>query len=734
MESTMEFATESTMESTTEFATEFATESIAGPSPRSNLSLRSELPLIYQTDIPEHFQNALMNDTHNVIVLTAPTGLGKTVMVNQIMALVQKSNPEIQCTSLMPFRVSVVEMYQYLNKLFPSYKFGYAMRGENMETPIDNVRLNTVGYWLERAMKEFCMCGLPKTQQIIMVDEAHDGTWQTDLTIRLLIWQQKQGAKIKIVITSATLDITNTLRGSNIDPLILSVTDQEANVDINYMEEIIRSLDKNKLSKEMITAIIKTLDLHIEQSQNGDILIMLPGQDEIESLIETLNNKPNLKNFKILPLYSTLQKEDINLAINPDVGGCRKIIVATNIVENAITISNLMCCIDCGYRKINKVDKDGVQELVLTEASKSNMRQCLGRVGRQGKRGVAYLMLTKLEFELRQPFSENEVQRNPLYQQIIKLTCNGFPVKEVLSHVNFFRIDRDILFLVDHGALEMKGDGFVETAERLGQSHLYDSAVTAERLGQGRFVVTDLGKIMAQLPLSIRASHFLALVITTLPPSLWYSAIVSASWFDSNTSIFYRPRRNRNETEDAYKARLQQIEDTQFDENLFEDDCISTMLKIWYMSWTFVESKGGFHEWCKQMGLFDRTLKNIQRDTNHIITSLENMDFVIPMPTYTQCVEFCNNIQSITRGLVPALIPAYKDRQFNLCAYGEYCQVGSIKTFDGTKYNIDKFLKNLSIIKKEFPVSIIALNLRRIGPNRILMSNIVNVTQKENCL
>lgn len=661
-----------------------------------------ERPLIYKTSIPQQLFEALMGTIYSVIVLMAPTGFGKTVMANATMAEIQKKRSlegvAVTCTSIMPFRVSVIEMHEYLNKLFPDYIFGYAMRGDHQTSPIDNGRLNTVGYWLERIMTEFREHGLPKTPQIVMVDEAHDATWQTDLALRLLLWMQKQGADIKIVVTSATLDIANTLRSANINPLILTVEDEKANVEIKFLDSRIRAEDRGKLTPELFGTITKKLIEIAETSDEGDILIMLPGQDEITGLIEDLEKNKRFSDFVILPLYSAMTKDDIQLAIKPDKDGKRKIIVSTNVVENAITIDNLMYVIDCGYRKVSEIDGDGVQQLVLRPAARSNMKQALGRVGRQGKRGTAYLMLTEQEFDWRQGFSENEVQRNPLYLQIIKLIRDGLPVKEVLCHIAHYRIDNDTEFLIVHGALE--------------------------KLTDGKIVVTDLGKIMAQLPLSIRAAHFLAIAVTTLSPSLWYAAAVASAWMDNGSSVFFRPGRKPREDASEYDARVQQVQDAQ--EEFFEKDCLTTMLAVWYSSWTIPASyKGGFHGWCKDKGIFDRTLKDIGSAVNHIIGSLENLKFNIEVPSQELCGQLVKDVGAIVSGLIPALEVSYKDWIFFEQHNGDYCREGSM--FGGPKYSIDKFLRNGSIITGERPRCVMALALKRVSPARIIMSNLVNL-------
>ncbi len=660
------------------------------------------MPSIYKTNLPDRLLGALSENDHNVIVLIAPTGIGKTVMANAVMAQIQKTlhnkGTTMICSSIMPFRVSVIEMWQYINVLFTNYKFGYAMRGSQQMHPNDNVRLNTVGYWLEKAMVQFRTSGLPKIPQIVMVDEAHDATWQTDLALRILLWMQNQGCPIKIVVTSATLDVAHTLGSSNQKPLMLTVDDQEANVDVTFLTSCVTAIDRCKLSNGMYSAISKQVVQIVKTSKDGDILVMLPGQDEINKFIEMLESESQLQDCIILPLWSSMDKDDIKAAIHPNSNGYRKIICATNVVENAITIDGLMFVVDSGYRKISEIDIDGVQQLVLSPAARSNMKQSLGRVGRQGRRGAAYLMLTQQEFELRPLFFENEVHRNPLYLQIIKLLRDGLPVKEVLSHIPPDRIDGDTKFLVTHGALEIDDNGII--------------------------TVTKLGTIMAQLPLAIRSAHFLALTIIHLDPIYWYSAVVAAAWIDDGASVFYRPGRKPREDHDSYNSRLDSIQEVQ--EEFFKQDCMSTMFHVWFSSWDIPETyKGSFRGWCKDHGIFDRTLHNMNAAINHIMKSLGSMAFVVEIPKREMCKELVENVNETTKSLVPMLAIAYKDRKFNHEFGRTYKCESSGKH---ATYSIDRFIHNESLISGSYSENILALNLRRISPKLIIMSNIVHIS------
>lgn len=677
------------------------------PAMKFTFKVSRKLPLMYDTDIPKKLKEALLGYIYNNILVSAPTGFGKTWSVNLVMSEVQPILAQEEggciCISILPYRISVKEMHSHLTKSHPDKKFGYAMRGDRQTRPDDHVCLMTVGYFLEVFCSNYRQNGLPKKPMIVMVDEAHDATWQTDLALALLLWAQRMGAPIKIIIASATLDVSRTLQTIKTSPLILSAEDKKADVEMKFLDRPIEGEKQGKLTDMMFMEVINTLVHIAETSTEGHILVLVPGLDEILAFIEKLEKNHTFDDFIILPLHSTSSGEEMSLALKPTAKGTRKIIVATNIVQNAITIDGLDYAIDLGYRKELVVDTNGIQQLVMRHTARSNLTQAAGRVGRQGKRGTAYVMMTQFQFECLEAFSQNEVHRNPLYLQIIRLVRDDFPVKAVLCHIEAHRIDLDTLFLIEHGALKNEC---------------------------GKIVVTELGKIMSHLPLSIRAAHFLSLAVTTLPQTMWYTAVVTASWMDSNSSVFFRPGKKPREDQAEYLARVLIVAEAQ--EKFFEKDCLTTVLKVWFSSWTIPNSfAGGYHKWCHSHGIFDRTLKDMNSAVNHIVGTLETLNIKVKTPSQSECADMLKNISSLVTGVIPALEVAFKDWIF-VQSWDKNYIAETPKWIYMQKHFIDKHVRNASVVNEDLPARVMALCLRKIGvgQGKIIMSNLVNLPPK----
>lgn len=133
------------------------------------------------------------------------------------------------------------------------------------------------------------------------------------------------------------------------------------------------------------------MQLHIKhKNEQGDILVFLPGQSEIESCVESLNkikNKTNIEHqnlkLKIFPLYSNLVYEKQLQVFEPLSKEFRKVVVATNIAETSVTISGIRFVVDSGLvkEKLNKT-------LVTKKCSKISCMQRRGRAGRDIEDGV----------------------------------------------------------------------------------------------------------------------------------------------------------------------------------------------------------------------------------------------------------------------------------------------------------------------------------------------------------
>ena len=87
-------------------------------------------------------------------------------------------------------------------------------------------------------------------------------------------------------------------------------------------------------------AMLTVMEIHLRERE-GDILLFLTGQDEIDQACSTLHDRmaslgPAVPELIILPVYSALPSEMQSRIFEPAPPGSRKVVVATNIAEEVV--------------------------------------------------------------------------------------------------------------------------------------------------------------------------------------------------------------------------------------------------------------------------------------------------------------------------------------------------------------------------------------------------------------
>ena len=116
------------------------------------------------------------------------------------------------------------------------------------------------------------------------------------------------------------------------------------------------------------------MEIHINEP-DGDILVFLTGQEEIDTCCEILYERVKtlegtIPELIILPVYSALPSEIQSRIFEPTPKGSRKVIFATNIAETSITIDGIYYVIDPGFSKVNTYNpRVGMEQLLVCPIS-----------------------------------------------------------------------------------------------------------------------------------------------------------------------------------------------------------------------------------------------------------------------------------------------------------------------------------------------------------------------------
>ena len=399
--------------------------------------------------------NLIKNSNINIIIIMGETGCGKTTQVPKIIYENCPLENKMICIT-QPRRIAAISISQRVAEEMNTKLgdlVGYSVRFKEKMSNKTKIKFVTDGMLVRECILDK---QLSKYKYIIL-DEIHERSIHTDILMMIckdLIINKKR-KDLKIIIMSATLNPkkymdyfnTNTLikiEGRRYPVKVYNISEEENNNNKNNL--INKNIKENdyydlisKYIDRCLNCILQIILSDEEEKKHGDILVFLPGQEDIEDLQELLLNKkeeiinefPEKKiEFKILPLFGSLpsnQQMKIFRPLKNKFGkNIRKIILSTNIAETSLTIKNIKFVIDSGFFKMRKFyPKLNIDTLKITPISKNSALQRSGRTGRESS-GNCYRLYTQKEYNNFTENTEPEIQRINLRNISLQLFSIGY--------------------------------------------------------------------------------------------------------------------------------------------------------------------------------------------------------------------------------------------------------------------------------------------------------------------
>ncbi|KAM0688077.1 hypothetical protein COBT_000675 [Conglomerata obtusa] len=265
----------------------------------------------------------------------------------------------------------------------------------------------------------------------IIIDEVHERSVRTDIILGLL----KKHSQSKIILMSAT--INTKILEKYFDATVIEIPGQNFKAEIYYenvddyvtasffkVKEIIYdNIDKasndninNNLKKneDFIDEIFAEKNIANETKNYacGDILVFLPGEEDINELYKLVKKIPQAKPYKI---YSSLSDKKQTQIF--EKSKFIKVILSTNICETSITIPGIKYVIDCGLVK-EKI-YNGINFLGIRKIGKDNADQRKGRCNRT-EDGICYRLYSK-ETYIKMKYSRPEIEKCDLVDVLLYL-------------------------------------------------------------------------------------------------------------------------------------------------------------------------------------------------------------------------------------------------------------------------------------------------------------------------
>ncbi|GAA6135294.1 ATP-dependent RNA helicase HrpA [Oceaniserpentilla sp. 4NH20-0058] len=357
---------------------------------------------------------------NQVVVIAGETGSGKTTQIPKIcleLGLAQYGT----IAHTQPRRIAARSVAQRIAqevKVPLGEEVGYQIRFNDQSSDQTLVKLMTDGILLAETQNDRFL----NKYQVIIIDEAHERSLNIDFLLGYLKQLLPKRPDLKVIITSATIDLERFSSHFDGAPVI-QVSGRTFPVEVRYRPLIDLDSDGEEKEGDLYQGIIDAVEeLALEDSrrgQIGDVLIFLSGEREIREAALELK-KANLKNSEILPLYARLNSSDQNKIFNP-TGGSRRIILSTNVAETSLTVPGIRYVIDSGVARISRYSyRSKVQRLPIEAISQASANQRKGRCGRVSE-GVCVRLFSEEDFNARPEFSDPEIQRTNLAAVILQM-------------------------------------------------------------------------------------------------------------------------------------------------------------------------------------------------------------------------------------------------------------------------------------------------------------------------
>jgi pre-mRNA-splicing factor ATP-dependent RNA helicase DHX15/PRP43 len=483
-------------------------------------------------DLPVHAQRQEFLNLYQksqILVFVGETGSGKTTQIPQFVLFDDLPHFEgkmVACTQ--PRRVAAMSVAQRVAQEMDVQlgdEVGYSIRFEDMTSPKTMLKYMTDGMLLREAMNDHDLT----RYSTIILDEAHERTLATDILMGLLKEVVQRRPDLKLIIMSATLDAQKFQKYFMNAPL-LAVPGRTHPVEIFYTPEP---------ERDYVEAALRTvLQIHSQEAE-GDILLFLTGEEEIEDACrkisleaDEMTREADVGTLKVYPLYGTLPPAQQQRIFEPapppyKEGGKpgRKCIVSTNIAETSLTIDGIVYVVDPGFSKQKVYNpRIRVESLLVSPISKASAQQRAGRAGRT-RPGKCFRLYTEKAFKqelIEQSYPE--ILRSNLASTVLELKKLGI---DDLVHFD----------LMDPPAPET----LMRALEELNYLACLDD--------EGD--LTHMGKLASQFPLD----PALAVMLISSPEFYCSNEILSLTSLLSVPQVFVRPaaaRKRADEMKDLF--------------------------------------------------------------------------------------------------------------------------------------------------------------------------------------
>jgi ATP-dependent helicase HrpA len=435
---------------------------------------------------------------NQILILAGETGSGKTTQLPKIClelgygcrGLIGHTQPRRIAARTVADRIAS----ELKTKLGDTV--GYQVRFKDVSSNKTQIKLMTDGVLLA----EFQRDRLLSKYEVIIIDEAHERSLNIDFLLGLLKPLCLKRPDLKLIITSATIDLEKFAKHFSDDKKsapVLEVSGRTFPVQTIYQAPT----DNNASLSELICTTVKTIIRNEAKGlyqTSGDILVFCAGEREIRDAVQVLRlaQLP----VDVLPLYSRLSVSEQNRVFHSTHQ--RKVVLATNVAETSITVPGIAYVIDPGLARISRYSfRSKIQRLPIEAISQASANQRMGRCGRV-RNGVCIRLYSEEDFIARDKFTPTEILRSNLASVILKMLRLG------IKHIERFEF-------IDKPDSRLLNDGYklLQELGAIGNSPIRDTVPRSlnpqKPEPSSSYKLTKIGQQMSDLPIDPRYARIL---------------------------------------------------------------------------------------------------------------------------------------------------------------------------------------------------------------------------------
>ena len=266
-----------------------------------HISYPEQLPVVARRD---EIMRAIAEN--QVVVIAGETGSGKTTQLPK-MCLELGRGREKRIGHTQPRRIAAravsSRIAEELNTTVGGL-VGYQVRFNDDVTEQTVVKVMTDGILLTELSRDRQLTAY----DTLIIDEAHERSLNIDFILGYLKRLLPKRPDLKVIITSATIDVERFSQHFN-DAPVIEVSGRTYPVDAHYLDRV---EDRDRGLQRQVSQLIDEIEAE-RYGPRGDVLVFCPGERQIRDLAKDLRDR---KRIQVLPLYARLSNAEQNRVFN----------------------------------------------------------------------------------------------------------------------------------------------------------------------------------------------------------------------------------------------------------------------------------------------------------------------------------------------------------------------------------------------------------------------------------